>query len=373
VTRLGYQLIRQRRAIVPGGRRLQKHAYGIERLGGVAKLGRVGLGRGKGGGPHRSCIGDFGLDLSPWYASDNFRTIRIEAYMPASADEAAELVPGPDSAVWRYAGDARLLAGAGYALLLQVSHPTVGAGVSEHSNFKADPWGRLFRTLDYSYSLVYGGPELAREVGARVFRMHKQIKGTRPDGRRYHALEPEAYAWVHATLAESIVSGNQRFALHMPADEIERFWFEWRALGRLVGVQTRELPEDWAGFRAYFERMVEERLEDNEAVQDVFDIVARPARPPLPLLPEVSWRIARLPMARLLSLGTVGLLPGRLRERFGVGWSRAQELELSTVGALARSATPLLSRSLRDAGAAYLRWRREALARGERAALRSAA
>ena len=75
----------------------------------------------------------------------------------------------------------------------------------------------------------------------------------------------------------------------------------------------------------------------------------------------------------LLSLGTVGLLPGRLRERFGVRWSRAQELELCAVGALARSATPLIPRSLRDTGPGYLRWRREALARGDVATLWRAA
>lgn len=293
--------------------------------------------------------------------------------MPASVEEAAELVPGRDSVVWRYAGDARLLAGAGYALLLQVSHPTVGAGVSEYSNFKADPWGRLFRTLDYSYSMVYGGPELAREIGARVFEMHKQIKGMRPDGERYHALEPEPYAWVHATLAESIVSGNLRFGLRMAPDEIERFWSEWRPLGRLVGVQTRELPEDWAGFRAYFQRMVDERLDDTEAVQDVLATLRRPARPPLPIVTDTTWRVARLPISRLLSLATLGLLPPPLRERFGARWSRVQELELSALGALARSATPLMPPSLRSTGPGYLRWRRQALERGDVAAQPSAA
>jgi uncharacterized protein (DUF2236 family) len=293
--------------------------------------------------------------------------------MPVPVDEAARLVPRPDSVVWRYAGDARLFAGAGYALLLQVSHPTVGAGVSEHSNFKADPWGRLFRTLDYSYSIVYGGAELAREMGARVFGMHKQIRGTKPDGERYHALEPEAYAWVHATLAESIVSGNLHFGLPMRLDEIERFWSQWRRLGRLVGVQTRELPPDWARFRAYFARMVDERLENTEAVRGVLASLAQPARPPLPLLTDTTWRVARLPMARLLSLATVGLLPPQLRERFGVRWCRTHELELGAVGALARSATPVMLRSLRNTGPGYLRWRREALEHGGVAAPPTAA
>ncbi len=288
-------------------------------------------------------------------------------------EEAAGLVPRPGSAVWHYAGDARLLSTAGYALLLQVSHPTVGAGVSEHSDFKDDPWGRLFRTLDYTYSLTYGGPRLAAEIGGRVFELHKRIRGVKPDGERYHALEPEAYAWVHATLAESIVTGNRRFGLRMRLGDRERFWSEWRELGRLVGVRTGELPETWSGFRTYFERMVSERLEDTEAVHDVLHTLSRPARPPHPLLGDAAWRVARLPMARMMSLATLGLLPARLRERFGVRWTRAQELELRALGAASRSATPLLPEWLRNTGPGYLRWRREALERGDVAALPSAA
>src|SRR5215203_4705573 len=80
-------------------------------------------------------------------------------------DEFAELVPARDSPVWRYASDIRLVAAAGYALLLQVAHPVVGAGVAEHSNFQEDPWGRLHRTLDYVNGTIYGGPQLAGEIG----------------------------------------------------------------------------------------------------------------------------------------------------------------------------------------------------------------
>ena len=66
----------------------------------------------------------------------------------------------------------------------------MGAGVSHHSNFKQDPWGRLLRTLDYTSSMVYGGPDLAWEVGRRVRAMHSQIEGVRSDGASYHALDP---------------------------------------------------------------------------------------------------------------------------------------------------------------------------------------
>src|SRR5437870_6091858 len=138
------------------------------------------------------------------------RPRRAATVMPPPGEWHA-LVPRPGSITWRRASDARLLIAAGYALLLQVSHPTVGAGVTEHSQFRRDPWGRLLRTLDYTYTMVYGGPRAAGEMGRRIRAMHTRIRGRTPDRRPYHALEPRAYAWVHATLAEAIVSAHARF------------------------------------------------------------------------------------------------------------------------------------------------------------------
>jgi uncharacterized protein (DUF2236 family) len=40
-----------------------------------------------------------------------------------------------------------VLFGGGCALLLEVAHPLVAAGVAEHSDFRRDPFGRLQRTL----------------------------------------------------------------------------------------------------------------------------------------------------------------------------------------------------------------------------------
>jgi uncharacterized protein (DUF2236 family) len=282
-----------------------------------------------------------------------------------AAEEVPGLVPRPGSPVWELAGDARLYATAGYALLLQVSHPTVGAGVSEHSDFKADPYGRLLRTLDYTYSMTYGGPRLAAEVGRRVREMHKQIKGTKPDGEPYHALEPEAYAWVHATLGDAIIAGHRRFGLRLSQTDIAGFWGEWRQSGRLVGVREDDLPDDWGRFRAYFDRMVRERLEHTDAVDDVLSALAEPAAPPLPALSDRVWRVARVPFARVFTLATVGLLPPLLRERLGVRWTRTQQLELRALGRAARAATPLMPRSLRNTGPTYMRLRREAIARGD--------
>src|SRR3954470_21817861 len=93
-----------------------------------------------------------------------------------SPDEVPFLVPQRGGPVWRAAGDVRTLSTAGYALLLQVAHPTVGAGVAQHSNFAADPWGRLLRTLDYVNGTIYGGPEPAPGSRRRRRGRHTALK-----------------------------------------------------------------------------------------------------------------------------------------------------------------------------------------------------
>jgi uncharacterized protein (DUF2236 family) len=284
------------------------------------------------------------------------------------AEEWPSLAPQPDTITWRRAGDVRVLLAAGYALLLQVSHPTVGAGVSEHSQFSRDPWGRLLRTLDYACTMVYAGPEQAGEMGARIRSFHRQVYGSAADGRRYHALEPEAYAWVHATLAEGIVRAHERFGRPLTVAQCEQLWAEWRSVGRLLGVRERDLPADWRAFRDYFDEMVEQRLRRTTAVDEVLQALARPASPALPALAGIGWRVARPPLAYGVLLTSVGLLAPELRRRFGVPWTRAKELELRAAGTALRAMTPLMPSWLLNTGPGYLRWREEAIARGDVAA-----
>jgi uncharacterized protein (DUF2236 family) len=284
------------------------------------------------------------------------------------ADEVPELVAKPGGAVWRHAGDARLIGTGAYAILLQVAHPTVGAGVSEHSDFRADPWGRLLRTLDYSYVMTYGGPPAAAEMGARIRDMHRRIRGVKPDGGSYHALEPEAYAWVHATLADAIVRGHRLLCGPLPPPRIEELYSEWRRAGRLIGIRERDLPSTWGEFGRYFDGMVGERLERTAAVDQVLEALDSPIRPPLPFLTETAWRAVRIPVVHQARLVTEGLLPARLRDLFGIDWGRARRARLRALAACSRAATPLLPRTVRNVGPSYLRWRREAIAPGDAAA-----
>ena len=74
---------------------------------------------------------------------------------------------GPASEAWRLDREAMLLLGAGArALLLQVAHPAVAAGVAEHSDFRDDPWQRLDGTIRSDLRIVYGSGDVARTRSA---------------------------------------------------------------------------------------------------------------------------------------------------------------------------------------------------------------
>jgi uncharacterized protein (DUF2236 family) len=280
-------------------------------------------------------------------------------------EEWADLVPQRDGIVWEKGADARAFAAAGTALLLQVAHPTVGAGVHEFSTFREDPWGRLWRTLDFVNVLVYAGPEPAAEMGARIRDFHKVIKGTKPDGTRYSALEPEAYTWVHVTLCEGIIRAHERFGRPMTVAEQAQLWGEWRPLGRFLGIRWRDMPETYDGYRAFVDEIVAERLERNAAVDEVYEALTSTPPSPTKVLGPRTWGALNRPMMRFAGLATVGLMPPELRERLGLELSRSQALELRALGAASRALTPVMPGWLRNVAPGYLKWRRAPIARGD--------
>ncbi len=280
-------------------------------------------------------------------------------------EEWAQLVAPRGGITWERGADIRTFAAAGTALLLQVAHPTVGAGVAEFSTFRSDPWGRLFRTLDFTTVLIFGGPDAAAEMGARIRGFHKVIKGTTPDGTPYHALEPEAYAWVHLTLCEGIIRAHERFGRPMSRDQQAQLWAEWRPLGRFLGIRWRDMPETYEGYRAFVDEMVDERLERNAAVDEVYAALTSAPPSPSKVIGDRAWQVVNRPGMRFAGLATVGLMPQELRERLDLQLTRPQQLELRALGAAARGATPLLPRALRNVARGYLKWRRVPIARGD--------
>jgi uncharacterized protein (DUF2236 family) len=129
---------------------------------------------------------------------------------------------GPDSEAWRLDREAMLLLGAGpRALLLQIAHPLVAAGVADHSNFREDPWRRLDGTLRSYLTIVYGSTRAARTEIRRLNELHRGITGP-----GYTARDPELSLWVHATLIESTLAAYDAWLEPLSRDRRARFYEE---------------------------------------------------------------------------------------------------------------------------------------------------
>ena len=228
---------------------------------------------------------------------------------------------GPGSMHWDTAGEYRNLLVAGSALVIQTMHPAVGAAVAEHSTYKADPWGRLTRTLASVQTWVYGGAGGPAE-GERLREMHKPISGVDEQGRPYHALNGEAWAWVHLSLFERFIALNRYFGTPFTVEQERRLYAESRQLGAILQVPEREMPDDLEAFWRYFDEMVANRLEAHPTALDVLSVIrGTPAPPGLPRPLRRLWTPVGVGSGEFNHFVTVGTLPPAVRRKLGLRWT----------------------------------------------------
>ena len=264
---------------------------------------------------------------------------------------------GPESLAWRLVGDWRLLAVLGRGLLLQIGHPVVAAGVRDHSQYKAEPYIRLERSLRLILGVVYDGEE-APATAKTLRSMHKSIRGVDSQGHRYNALDPEAFHWVHATIFESVHTMCELLVRPLSADESEQLYQEFRQIGRLYGLREQDMPPDLAAFWPYYEATLNDRIEDNDVVREILEQLHRPPPPPWLPLPRALWPAVRWPLVKLHMLATVGTMPKVVRDRWQLPWTRAHAVALATAAATLRAAMRVVPFSLRYQPRARTAWLR---------------
>ncbi len=228
---------------------------------------------------------------------------------------------GPGSITWRLTRERVMLLGGTRALLLQVAHPLVAAGVAQHSSFKADPLKRLYRTLDMTLAMVFGSRMEADEAAAQINHVHTFVKGTLPEdagrfeaGHPYTADDPDLKLWVHATLIDTTLQVYPRYVAPLTPAEMEQAYQESKIAARLLDVPEEVIPPTLADFRAYFERMVASDAIavapfQRELGQDVL-------YPPLRGVPKFTFELG-------VAI-TAGLLPPKVRDAYGIEFTRGR-------------------------------------------------
>jgi uncharacterized protein (DUF2236 family) len=260
-------------------------------------------------------------------------------------------LPGPGSLSWRVGRESVLLLGGGRALILQVAQPQVAAGVGQFSDYRHDPWGRIYRTIDVTLKIVFGDPDTSRAAAEQLRRRHQRIRGLDDRGEPYKALDPDLLLWVQATLIDTSLLIYERYVGPLTEGERELYFEEMKLMGEPYGIPRERQPADYAAFRRYYEDMLARGLRVTETLRDVTDAVLRPELP----------FVAR-PAVEALRLVTVGHLPPSLRAELDLGWGPWRERLLRASAETIRRMMPLLPGLLRYLPAARAAERREAAA-----------
>ncbi|PAU51282.1 hypothetical protein BZL41_26775 [Pseudomonas sp. PIC25] len=268
----------------------------------------------------------------------------MQATHPVSAEQPTHPL-GPNSLTWRYFGDLRGLLLISRVGLLQNLHPGLAAGVLEHSDLFRNPWNRLLRSIPPILAVVYGGTR-APGIGLQIRDWHRSIKGQDARGRRYHALSPELFYWAHATFFEGQIAVQALFGTPLDEARQERLYQESIQWYSLYGLPMTAVPPDYAAFRAYWQEMLENRLELTEVAR-WYLAGNRNLPPPYAWMRGPLWWLLRPLFDRGGRWLAVGTLPAPLRERLGLPWTPKDQRRLDGLARVVRALWKVLP----------LRWR----------------
>jgi uncharacterized protein (DUF2236 family) len=256
-------------------------------------------------------------------------------YPRAENSPRADALPlGPQSLIWRYFGDNRMFLIGPRPAVLQNMLAELAQGVLEHSVFFADTAARVKRSLPPIFNTVYGADD--DNAGLHVRDFHHQIKGSMPDGSRYHALDPDTYFWAHATFVDQVLYFADTFVKRLTRAEKEQIYLESKTWYHRYGVSDRPMPADYDEFQRYWNRMIGEIIVAHPTARYGIGYVTKGFPRPKGM-PPALWRVIAPVFNPVAAFLTTGGMPPRTREMLGLPWSDRQERRYQRFAAFSRS------------------------------------
>jgi uncharacterized protein (DUF2236 family) len=222
------------------------------------------------------------------------------------------------------------------AILMQLAHPLVAAGVSEHSAFRSSPKARVERlrsTVQSMLALTFGSPDEVARTAARINGIHTRVNGelreeagSLPRGTRYSARDPALLRWVHATLMSTLPRTYELYVGPLTKAEKDTFCRDGALRAPLYGIPDGYLPDSADGIDRYIDEMLASgQIAVSETARTLANEVLNPPHPPL-----------SGPLLSLLRLPTIGLLPESIRRAYGFRWERRHAIALQSSVAATR-------------------------------------
>jgi uncharacterized protein (DUF2236 family) len=262
-------------------------------------------------------------------------------------DDPEEGFFGPDSMYWHVNRENVIAAGGVTAILLQIAHPKVAAGVQDHSSFESDPVGRAERTREIVEAITFGDLDTAVEASMIIRQVHDWVTGDLQEdagpyeaGDRYEANEPDNLLWVHATMIEQGLTMYDLYVGTLTEAETEQFYQEAKLFGQLFGIPRENYPETLEDFWAYYERELEETIIVSERGHDLQETLFSGNMLVEKMIPGDL-------LERIYGFYGAARMPDPTREQFDFEWSQRQERAYQAQAKAIRRALPYLPHVVR--------------------------
>jgi len=218
---------------------------------------------------------------------------------------------GPGSMSWELHADVAAVAIGGVAaIVMEILHPSVMAGVHDLSRYREQPLRRASTTYGYVVVTTFGNADAADATIARVRGMHERVNGTRPDGVPYRALDPELIGWVHTCIPWAVMRAFERYNRPLTDEECDRYLAEQAVIGRKGG--AGDIPVTAAELEEYVASM-RPKLAVNEQTREFFEFLLT-----APFGPRVPAPLAR--PAHLFQIhAAMSIMPGWARRLTNFG------------------------------------------------------
>lgn len=248
--------------------------------------------------------------------------------------------PGPGSVTWMVNREIVVVAGWGRAVLLQLAHPSIAAGVHDHSGFRdglAAAVMRLRSTVGGMLGFTFADDEAMNVIAARIHAIHNRVNG-QVEQKTYSAHDPRLQRWVHATLVQSILLAFHRLVRPLSEQEQNRYCAEAAIMEPLMAMPDGWLSRDVAGLDAYVEHMLgSDEIRVTATARRLAESVLSP-----------PWRHAAWPLLRPVRLLTIGSLPPAIRQAYGFSWRASDERALTRWTTMLRASRRCLPAAARE-------------------------
>jgi len=231
------------------------------------------------------------------------------------------------------------------ALLIGALEPLTYTGTMLSTTSGDRPFQRLARTAKVQETVLLGTREEADRALAVVRRLHERVRGTLPEtagahptGTPYSAFDPELMLWTLAVIADSGRAMYEAMVRELSASEREQLWQDYVRFGELFGLPRDEVPGSHREFSAWWEKRL--ASPDLQATAHGLEMA------PLVAFEQPVPRAARGNLAAQNHV-IKGTLPPRVREIFGIRWTRADEAAFRAMTAAHRRARRFFPRRVR--------------------------